>query len=347
MKICCRRDAMHCVSANDQNNYNKHNHYNNYNIFYMNNIAIKTDHLTKSYGDVCAVQDLSLEVFRGEIFGFLGPNGAGKSTSIGMMCGLIQPDSGRVTINGHSGQNRDTLKNLIGLCPQEIILWPKLTCMEQLVFTGRMYGMSCKNAKAAGKSLLEKMGLLEKRNKLASTLSGGMKRRLNLCLALVHDPEIIILDEPEAGLDPQSRVMVRDFIRELGRTKTVILTTHNMDEADRLAERVAIIDHGRLLKLDTPINLKKAMNESEVIQVLINPVDKKDQAAAKDCLKSQYKQVTLQQDKILIRGKADPEKLWNAKKLLKDNGFDVAEISMRPNTLEDVFISLTGRSLRD
>jgi ABC-2 type transport system ATP-binding protein len=313
----------------------------------MNNIAIKTDHLTKSYGDVCAVKDLSLEVCRGEIFGFLGPNGAGKSTSIGMMCGLIRPDSGKVIINNHSGRPPDEIKSLIGFCPQEIILWPKLTCMEQLVFTGQMYGMSYPKARAASKDLLTKMGLHEKRNKLAATLSGGMKRRLNLCLALVHDPEIIVLDEPEAGLDPQSRVMVRDFIRELGKIKTVILTTHNMDEADRLAQRVAIIDHGNLLKLDTPSNLKKAMSEGEIIQVIITPLENKGQAEAEACLKTHYKQVSVQQDRILIREKADPETLWKTSKILKDNGFDITEISMRPNTLEDVFISLTGRSLRD
>jgi len=313
----------------------------------MNSIAIKTDRLTKSYGDVTAVKDLSLEIYRGEIFGFLGPNGAGKSTAIGMMCGLIQPDSGKVMINGHSGRHRDTIKSLIGLCPQEIIQWPKLTCMEQLVFTGQMYGMSYTMAKTASNDLLTKMGLYEKRKKLAATLSGGMKRRLNLCLALVHDPEIVILDEPEAGLDPQSRLMVREFIRELGRTKTVILTTHNMDEADRLAERVAIIDHGKLLKLDTPSNLKRAMSEDDVIQVMITPVGNKDKAAAETCLKTHYNQVLVQQDKILIREKANPETLWKASQLLKDHGFDIAEISIRPNTLEDVFISLTGRSLRE
>ena len=239
------------------------------------------------------------------------------------------------------------MKSMIGFCPQEIILWPKLTCLEQLVFTGQMYGMSLRKARLTGKNLLVKMGLIEKRNRLASTLSGGMKRRLNLCLALVHDPEIIVLDEPEAGLDPQSRVMVREFIRELGKTKTVILTTHNMDEADRLAERVAIIDHGQLLKLDTPSNLKKAMSDGEIIQVIITPAGDKGQAEAEACLKKIGKNVSIQQDRILIRGKADPEILWKTSTLLKDNGFTIAEIGMRPNTLEDVFISLTGRSLRE
>jgi ABC-2 type transport system ATP-binding protein len=310
-------------------------------------VAIQTEHLTKNYGDVCAVKDLSLEVFRGEIFGFLGPNGAGKSTSIGMICGLIKPDSGKVRIHDQTGHSPVNTKSMIGFCPQEIILWPKLTCLEQLVFTGQMYGMSLRKARLSGKNLLVRTGLFEKRNRLASTLSGGMKRRLNLCLALVHDPEIIVLDEPEAGLDPQSRVMVREFIREMGKAKTVILTTHNMDEADRLAERVAIIDHGHLLKLDTPSNLKKAMSDGEIIQVIITPAGDKGQAEAEACLKKNGKDVSIQQDRILIRGKADPEILWKTSNLLKDNGFIIAEIGMRPNTLEDVFISLTGRSLRE
>ena len=310
-------------------------------------VAIQTEHLTKNYGDVCAVKDLSLEVFRGEIFGFLGPNGAGKSTSIGMICGLIKPDSGKVRIHDQTGHSPVDTKSMIGFCPQEIILWPKLTCLEQLVFTGQMYGMSLRKARLSGKNLLARTGLFEKRNRLASTLSGGMKRRLNLCLALVHDPEIIVLDEPEAGLDPQSRVMVREFIRELGKTKTVILTTHNMDEADRLAERIAIIDHGQLLKLDTPSTLKKAMSDGEIIQVIITPAGDKGQAEAEACLKKIGKDVSIQQDRILIRGKADPEILWKTSNLLKDNGFTIAEIGMRPNTLEDVFISLTGRSLRE
>jgi ABC-2 type transport system ATP-binding protein len=310
-------------------------------------VAIQTEHLSKNYGDVCAVKDLSLEVFRGEIFGFLGPNGAGKSTSISMMCGLIKPDSGKVRFRNHTGHSPDEIRSMIGLCPQEIILWPKLTCLEQLVFTGQMYGMSLRKARLTGKNLLIKMGLLEKRNRLASTLSGGMKRRLNLCLALVHDPVIIVLDEPEAGLDPQSRVMVREFIREMGKTKTVILTTHNMDEADRLAERVAIIDHGQLLKLDTPSNLKKAMSDGEIIQVIIAPAGNKGQSEAEAFLKTICKDVSVQQERILIRGKADPEILWKTSTLLKENGFTISEISLRPNTLEDVFISLTGRSLRE
>ena len=144
----------------------------------------------------------------------------------------------------------------VGVCPQEIVLWEKMTCMEQLCFVGRMYGLSASQSNQSSERLLAALDLSEKRNKLARTLSGGLQRRMNLALALVHDPQVVILDEPEAGLDPQSRLRVRELVRSLAKEKTIIMTTHNMDEAERLADRVAIIDHGHLLVLDTPASLK-------------------------------------------------------------------------------------------
>ena len=193
--------------------------------------VLRAENLTKRYGDLLAVDRLSLEVRGGEILGFLGPNGAGKTTAIGMMCGLLRPDAGETFIRGRPvrGGDPEALAR-VGLAPQSVILWPKLTCLEQLEFIGEMYGMPRPDARRRGRELLETVGLAEKTNKLARTLSGGMQRRLNLVLALVHDPEIVILDEPEAGLDPQGRVLVRDYIRSLARErgKTVILTTHNM-----------------------------------------------------------------------------------------------------------------------
>ena len=140
----------------------------------------------------------------------------------------------------------------IGLCPQELVIWETLTCLEQLVFVGTQYDLARGEARRRALELLDILGLSDKANKLAKTLSGGMKRRLNLALALVHDPELLVLDEPQAGLDPQSRILVREYIRSLAEEKTVLLTTHEMDEADRLAERIGIIDHGQLLVLDTP-----------------------------------------------------------------------------------------------
>jgi ABC-2 type transport system ATP-binding protein len=216
--------------------------------------------LTKRYGELTAVDNLSLEVNEGEVFGLLGPNGAGKTTSINMICGLLKPDAGQVTIRGKVITNGDaTTRARVGVCPQNIVLWGQLTCLEQMQFIGQMYGMRGKAARARGEKLLEELDLIEKKDKLARTLSGGMQRRLNLAMALVHDPEILVLDEPEAGLDPQSRVMVRDYVKSLARQKTIILTTHNMDEAERMADRVAIIDHGKLLTVDTPEALKNTV----------------------------------------------------------------------------------------
>jgi ABC-2 type transport system ATP-binding protein len=204
---------------------------------------ISIANLTKCFGDFTAVDRLSFEIQKKEIFGLLGPNGAGKTTTISMICGLLKPSEGTIRFDNFNGKNP---KSLIGYCPQENIFYPKLTCFEQLLFIGQMYGISSRIIKPKALELLELLGLKDKTSERAGRLSGGMKRRLNICLALVHDPEILILDEPEAGLDPQSRILVRDFISAFGGEKTVILTTHNMDEADRLANRIAIMDHGKL-----------------------------------------------------------------------------------------------------
>jgi ABC-2 type transport system ATP-binding protein len=184
-------------------------------------IVLRTVDLSKHFGDVKAVDNLNLEICQGEIFGFLGPNGAGKSTTINMICGLVKPDRGSIVFNGARAGHDNILRKQIGLCPQEVIIWPKLTCLEQLVFMGEMYGMPARKAEKSGKNLLELLGLGVKSLKLAGTLSGGMKRRLNICL-LIHDPNWLF-DEPEAGPDP-GRILAREFIRSLRKNKTVILT---------------------------------------------------------------------------------------------------------------------------
>jgi len=192
-------------------------------------VVLRTENLTKRFGDVEAVRGLTLEVYEGEVFGFLGPNGAGKTTSINMMCGLLKPDAGQVTIHGQLVRGGETaVIRRVGVCPQNITLWSSLTCLEQMTFMGEMYNVPSRIARQRSQTLLEQMGLSEKMNKQAGTLSGGMQRRLNLIMALVHDPDILVLDEPEAGLDPQSRVLMREYIQSLARQKTVILTTHNM-----------------------------------------------------------------------------------------------------------------------
>jgi len=310
------------------------------------NIVIKVSNLKKTFGNLTAVDNLSFDVYKGEIFGFLGPNGAGKTTSINMICGLIEPTAGEVTILGNGSRKKTDIKTHIGFCPQENIFWPKLTCFEQLVFTGEMYGMTGKPARTRSKELLEWLGLQEKANVLAYKLSGGMKRRLNICLALIHDPEILILDEPEAGLDPQSRILVRNFIKTLAKEKTIILTTHNMDEAGRLADRVAIIDYGKLLLLDTPGNLKKSIGEGDILEIILDKDDQEHPGKMKDSLLQICDQVNLSGVSLMVRTKNMIESVSEITNRIKEHGFKINEMTMRENTLEDVFIHLTGRKLR-
>ncbi|CAG0984254.1 Linearmycin resistance ATP-binding protein LnrL [Anaerolineales bacterium] len=308
--------------------------------------VLQTQHLTKRFGALTAVDDLSLEVYEGEIFGFLGPNGAGKTTSINMMCGLLKPDTGQVLLHGKPVHGGDTeARALVGVCPQETILWDKLTCLEQLEFIGEVYGVPRKVARQRGAEWLEKLGLAAKAGELGGRLSGGMKRRLNIALALVHDPQVIVLDEPEAGLDPQSRVLVRETVRSLARIKTVILTTHNMDEAERVADRVAIIDHGKLVALDTPDALKRTIGEGDVLDIEL--ASSADLEAASALLSKSALTVSTVNHTLTVRGRGLIDQLGALLESLRTAGITLGDVRLRTNTLEDVFLSLTGRRLRE
>jgi ABC-2 type transport system ATP-binding protein len=315
----------------------------------MPEIVLQTSGITKRYGSLVAVNHLSLEVYQGEVFGFLGPNGAGKTTSINMMCGLLKPDEGQVLLHGRSMTSGDgTASARVGVCPQEVVVWERLTCMEQLQFVGEMYGLKPSQARQSARRLLDELGLAEKGDQQARFLSGGMRRRLNLILALVHDPEIVVLDEPEAGLDPQSRLRVREVIQSLARRKTVILTTHNMDEAERLADRVAIIDHGELLVLDTPEKLKQRLGAGDVVEVRLADIAG-DLDQVKLALQSTVSDMILDRvaNALQVRAMNAVGHLPAILDALAENGFQPGEVSLRANTLEDVFIQLTGRRLRE
>ena len=309
-------------------------------------VVISVSHLSKRFGDLVAVDALSFDVFQGEVFGFLGPNGAGKTTTIHMMCGLSEPSAGQIVILGAGERKTGEVKTHIGVCPQENIHWPKLTCREQLVFMGEMYGLSGQAAQARSRELLEWMALEQKSNTVADNLSGGMKRRLNICLALVHDPEILILDEPEVGLDPQSRILVRDFIKNLAQEKTVILTTHNMDEAERLADRVAIIDHGKLLLLDSPENLKRSIGAGDVLQIDLEPEGAERLEQAVDSVRELCQRVDVSGTTLILKSRNLIELVSDITQRIQAQGLGIREITLRENTLEDVFIHLTGRKLR-
>ena len=313
----------------------------------MPTTILKAENLTKRFGAFIAVQNLSLDVHQGEIFGLLGPNGAGKTTSISMICGLLKPDGGHVFIQGKAVHNGETdIRVRVGVCPQNIIIWGQLTCLEQLQFIGEMYGLPGKDCRQRGLRLLEELGLAEKQNALGRTLSGGMQRRLNLALALVHDPEILVLDEPEAGLDPQSRVLVREFVKSLARRKTVILTTHNIDEAERMADRVAIIDHGSLLVVDTPAALKSRVGNGDVLEIDL-PENQSGAALEAVRVAAGHAERAMTNHTLVVRARAAVSLLPGILEALQAAGIPPGEVRLRANTLEDVFISLTGRRLRE
>lgn len=321
----------------------------------QNPTAVDDDHvltvrnLTKSYGNLMAVGDLSLDVLRGEVFALLGPNGAGKTTTISIICGLQKGDSGRVMIDGHSmEEDPRECRRLIGLCPQDIVIWESLRCLEQLEFMGRMYDLEASFARKRALELLGILGLEGKKHALAKTLSGGMKRRLNIAMALIHDPPILILDEPQAGLDPQSRILVREYIRSLAeKGTTVVLTTHEMDEADRLADRVAIIDHGRLLVLDTPRNLKDHVGEGDILEITIADAQTEQVSRLQENLPKGVDRMVYQQGVLRFVGVDVHDALPTLMERLRQGGLEIEDMVFRKKTLEDVFVSLTGRRLRD
>ena len=317
----------------------------------MSPVVLQVESLTKRYGAVVAVNNLSLAVNEGEVFGFLGPNGAGKTTSINMLCGLLKPDAGRILIHNRPiADGAADFRTRVGMCPQNIVVWERLTCLEQLQFIGEMYGLPRNLARDRGRQLLEQLDLQEKQDKQARTLSGGMRRRLSLALALVHDPEILVLDEPEAGLDPQSRIKVRDFIRSLARRKTILWTTHNMDEAERVADRIAIIDHGELLVLDTPEALKRSVGEGDVLEIALNgPLNGERAQQAGQALQQVTPQIALDttQGTLTMRALNVVNLLPSIMEVLTAAGLQCGEVRLRANSLEDVFIQLTGRRLRE
>jgi ABC-2 type transport system ATP-binding protein len=238
----------------------------------MNEPAIVIEHLTKKYEDVKAVEDLSLQIEKGELFGLLGPNGAGKTTIINVLCGLIKPTSGTAMV-GYFDVQRETgrVKELIGVCPQETAIYPYLTGAENVELFGNLHSMTKENIKARCNMLLEKLELTQEAKRKAERYSGGMKRRLSLILALIHDPQIAFLDEPTVAMDPQSRHAVWDFIRELKKEgKTIILTTHYMEEAEAICDRVGIIDYGKLIALGPPKDLISKGRVANLEDVFIN-----------------------------------------------------------------------------
>ena len=301
--------------------------------------VLTADSLCKRFGSIIAVDNISFEIFRGEIFGFLGPNGAGKTTSIRMMSGLLKPDSGKVTIDC------EDKRKSTGLCPQHIVIWENLTCLEQMLFMGQMYKMSATEAGKKSLELLESLGLYDSKDRLAGKLSGGMQRRLNIGLALIHSPQILFLDEPQAGLDPQSRILVRDYIRSIREKTTVVLTTHDMEEADKLSDRICIIDNGKLLVSGTPSEIKKASGYEDVIEIDVN--NDFHQTLISLLNPDLLSNMVQSSNRISFNIKDPVAAMTSILDEVKGKQIQIDNLRLRKNSLEDIFISLTGRSLRE
>lgn len=316
--------------------------------------AIEISHLRKIYpeGEVVAVDDISLSVKEGEIFSFLGPNGAGKSTTISIIATAMKPTSGTARIFTF-----DILKDVsqvrkrIGICPQDIVIYEKLTVFENLIFFGKMYNCPLKDLKKYADFLISHVGLTEKRNSMAGNLSGGMKRRLNLIIGMINDPDLLFLDEPTAGLDPQTRRLMWEFILDLKkRGKTVFLTTHYMDEADILSDRVAIIDHGKIIALDSPFDLKRQYSGGDVIELKFQEPDEVVQKKLAE-MKGEvlFNEVQYIEEDNLFRIAVHDGLIVIGEMLdrLQEIELHIMDMNVKANSLENVFLNLTGRSLRE
>ncbi|RZV06221.1 ABC-2 type transport system ATP-binding protein [Natrinema hispanicum] len=234
--------------------------------------AVRVENLVKRFGDLTAVDGISFQVDEGESFGFLGPNGAGKSTTIRMVTGVLRPDAGSARIAGYDVRtDTDAAKSEIGIVPEQFNAYPDLTAWKNVMLAGELYGIQRQTRKSRGTELLRSFGLLERRHTLATNFSKGMKQRLMLTMALLHDPAVLFLDEPITGLDVESQRLIRERIAELNREgRTVFLTTHNIAEADRLCDRVAIINRGEIAAIDTPDALKQTIERTRAVEVSFN-----------------------------------------------------------------------------
>ena len=306
---------------------------------------LSANQLQKSYGERRAVDGVSLSVAPGQILGLLGPNGAGKSTMLGMIAGLITPDGGSITINGRSlADDAAAFKRSLGLVPQELALYEELGALRNLELFGSLYGMAGASLRGRAGAALELVGLTERARDKPSTFSGGMKRRLNIAAALVHDPDVLLLDEPTAGVDPQSRNAIFDNLEQLKRNgKALIYTTHYMEEAERLADRIVIIDHGKVVASGTLAELYRLLPTSASLQLECEGAF--DPAALLSLTGVSGARRAGDQISVATNDLAGvtPAVL----QALTAAGCRVRALQSGRASLEDVFLSLTGHQLRD
>jgi len=307
---------------------------------------LTVSHLTKSYESVKAVDDISLQIDEGEIFGFLGPNGAGKTTTISMIAGLLKPDGGSISIDGKSlEKDARQIRTIMGIVPQDMAFYEDLTAKENLIFWGKLHGLSGKTLHQRIDHYLEQTGLTARANEALKKYSGGMKRRINLIIGLLHQPRLLLLDEPTTGIDVQTKLNIFGLIREAAHQRaTILYTTHNLQEAEELCDRIAIMDNGRILAMGTLPELIKLVGEKDVVKIT--------GAFGADMVREvieEFKEIevlSLQECKLVVSLEASK----TIPRLLSrffETGMGVDDITIRQPNLQSVFLKLTGKELRE
>ena len=316
----------------------------------MSQPILNAQNLQKHFGDVKAVQGVSFQIAQGEIYSLLGPNGAGKTTTISMLTGLLSPTEGDAMINGQSVVNNvNEVKKVIGVVPQEIALYPRISARENLTFWGRMYGLSGKYLRERVDATLEIAGLTDRAGEKVSTFSGGMKRRINIAVGLLHEPKIIFMDEPTVGIDPQSRRRILDTVLELNRQgMSVLYTTHYMEEAEKLSHRVGIIDHGKLIAQGTLGELTNLVGENDTVQLFIDTGEHTVEQCAEALQKlPEVHKAFGENGHLIVQAPEANDVLPGVLSHLNNTGVKVHSLEIQEPDLEAVFLHLTGRALRD
>jgi ABC-2 type transport system ATP-binding protein len=310
---------------------------------------LQVQNLVKNYGDFKAVKGVSFYIEEGEIFSLLGPNGAGKTTTISMLSTLYTPTSGDATIGGHSiTKDPMGVRGIIGVVPQDLALYEDLTARENLIFWGQMYNLSGKALHARVDEVLEQIGLTDKAKDRVKTYSGGMKRRVNIGVGLLHKPRLLFMDEPTVGIDPQSRRAILDTVKDLNKQgMTLLYTTHYMEEAEELSHRVGIIDHGEMIAIGTQKELTQQVGEAETLILHVGEND--DSEALAKALKDiqGVQQATAVDHEVSVVCAEAEDVLAAVVTKANDRGIKIRSIDIREPNLEAVFLHLTGRALRD
>jgi len=308
---------------------------------------IQVKALSKRYGDLQAVDRISFEVREGEIYGLLGPNGAGKTTTLSMVSGLLQPDEGSVLYGGVDlATDPLGVKQDLGVVPQEVALYEELTARENLRFWGGLYGLGGAKLKEAVNAGLDLVGLTGRADDKVKTFSGGMKRRLNLSMGLVHRPRVVMMDEPTVGIDPQARANILDVIRDIVKAGTTVLyTTHYLEEAEEFCDRIAIMDHGKILAEGTLDELKRMLGEGEIVTVrgTFDPDRARDDLQELDSVHV----ISADENQLVLSAAGDGAGAVKLLSKILDGGLDVDGVSIQPPSLNGLFLKLTGRELRD